>query len=82
MAAPADYKPQYAPGSEEEQALFAQSMRPGESPLAGLQQSDNTVPPQLARSLPLLVAAAQDPDAPPQLQLLVQQVLFFMNEGR
>lgn len=78
-ATPQDFQPKFTPESEDEELLYAPTDRPNEPLLAGLQ--DRAIPPRLAASLPLLVQAAAQPDASPQLQALVDQVLLLMNQG-
>ena len=77
-ATQADYQPQYQPQSEADQTLFDPTTRPDEPLLAGLNQ-DRMPPP--GTSLPLLLAMANDPNAPPQLQILVDQLLYFLNQA-
>lgn len=71
-AAPSDYEPIYTPEGDDDAFITGPSTRPNESvttgAFAGLRPS---LSPELAAAVPLFVEAADLPDAPEQLRVLV-----------
>lgn len=74
LATPADYEPQYTPTSEDDDFIVGPSTRPDEPVTAGAAMRPRLSSSTLA-SLPVLVAAAAEPDASEELQALVAILL-------
>lgn len=75
MASPADYEPMYQPDTEEDQFLTGPTMRPEEPQYVGT-TPPRGLPPRVRRSLPVLQQLAADPDASPELQALVNLLVY------
>lgn len=72
VAQPSDYEPIYTPESEDEQFITGPTTRPDESVSTGaFVRGPMSLSPRLSAAMPLFVAAAELPDAPPQLRVLM-----------
>lgn len=72
LAQPSDYEPVYTPESDDEQFITGPTTRPDESVSTGaFVRAPMSLSPRLAAAMPTFVAAAELPDAPPQLRLLM-----------
>jgi len=72
---PPDMGKDYMPQTDSEKSVFRATARPEEPVTAGLGNAGQTpVPPNAYRWLPVLVKAAQAPDAPPQLLALAKML--------
>lgn len=75
LAQDSDYEPVYTPETEDEQFITGPTTRPDESVSTGaFARGPRTLSPRLAAAMPMFVAAAELPDAPPQLRLLMQML--------
>ncbi len=74
-ASPNDYQPQFTPQNEGDQFITGPTTRPNEPQTVGAHQQ-LPVPQAVLDAMPAFVEAAQAPDAPPQLQALVQLIQF------
>jgi hypothetical protein len=73
LPGPPPHQP-YKPTNEDEEFLFAPTDRPNEHVFQGARGGYPAPPPDLGRWLPKLQAAAEGPDAPPELHYLIRRI--------
>lgn len=71
----------FSPADEDEDMLFGPTTRPDE-PMSLAGRSSRPLPPQnIERYLPILIQAAREPDAPPELIQFLRMLDYHMSQG-